>query len=149
MTYRILLADDHTLFRQAMRMCLERYPDLEVVAEVADGDAVIAAAKQYAPDVICMDFRMPRLNGAQATRQLLSACPNVKVICLSAHLDLPSAAMMIQAGALALVDKVQAATELHIAIHKVCQNQLYFSPRSGILDAADLAPYLCQLGESN
>lgn len=149
MKYRILLADDHALFRQAIRMCLERYSDLEVVAEVADGDAVVAAVMRHAPDVVCMDFRMPKLNGVEATRELLCACPSIKVICLSAQIDLPSAAMMIQAGALALVNKERAATELHVAIQKVCRNQLYFSPKSGILDVADLAPYLRQLGDSN
>lgn len=131
MKYRILLADDHTMFRQALRMSLERYPDLDVVAEVTDGDAVVSAFLQHAPDVICMDFNMPGLNGIEATRAVLAADPNAKIICLSAHLDRCLVGQMIQAGALGFVDKLQAANELHAAIMLAAQHQIYLSPRLG------------------
>lgn len=147
MKYRILLADDHVMFRQALRMCLERYPDLEIVGEVADGDAVLAAALLHAPDVVCMDFCMPKLNGVEATRELLAARPQTKIICLSAHIDLPLVVKMMRAGALGFVDKVQAASELHPAIQTVGKNQLYFSPKLGIQDAAVFAAHLNQADE--
>lgn len=135
MKIRLLLADDHTLFRTALRMSLEQYSDIDIVGEVTDGCDLLEAVLQKNPEVICIDFSMPRLNGLEASKQLLSAVPGAKIICLSAHIDLCVATRMIQAGALGLVEKAQAANELHDAIHAVYQNKYYFSPRLGLTGA--------------
>jgi DNA-binding NarL/FixJ family response regulator len=144
MKIRILLADDHAIFRHALRMSLERYSDIDIVGEVIDGGGILEAVLQIKPEIICMDFSMPKLNGIEASKQLVSAVPGVKIICLSAHIDLGLVSKMIQVGARGFVDKVQAATELHNAIHAVYQNKFYFSPRLGITEATIPDFNLCQ-----
>ena len=112
MTARILLADDHAMVREALRMLLERAAGIDVVAEVANGLAVLDAVSQTQPDVVCMDINMPGMNGIEATRQLLAAHPGLKVIGLSAHADEERIAAMIAAGAVGYVVKSNAGTEL-------------------------------------
>ena len=132
MRLRVLLADDYAMFRTAMRMLLEMDPDIEVVAEVTDGDSVLAAVGESRPDVVCMDLSMPGLNGVEATRQILATCAEVKVIALSAHVESYRIAEMIDAGALGYVVKMRAGTELAPAIRLVSLNQPYFSPELGL-----------------
>lgn len=136
-----MLADDHALFREALRMVLELAEDVEVVAEAESGHHVLEYVGQARPDVVCMDLNMPGLNGVDATRQLLSTYPHVKVIGLSAHADLLRVAEICQAGARGYVVKGNAGGELLEAIRQVHQNRIYFSAELQIKDLADLAPY--------
>src|SRR6187455_3244902 len=83
----VLLADDHMIVREGFRKMLELEPDLEVVGEAQDGRQAVAMIKKLRPAVVLMDIAMPRLNGLEATRQVLKDCPATKVLMLSAHND--------------------------------------------------------------
>lgn len=139
MTLRVMLADDHTLFREALRMVLELEPDIEVVAEAENGHRVLECIDQARPDVVCMDLNMPGLNGVETTRRVLSLHPQVKVIGLSAHVDRDRVAEMFRAGALGYVVKGSAGVELLAAIREVSLSRNYFSAELGIRGVADLA----------
>ncbi len=132
MKIRVMLADDHALFREALCMVLEQAPDMEVVAEVESGNAVLARVAQVQPDVVCMDLSMPGLNGVETTHQLLRIYPQARIIGLSAHADLDRVVAMYRAGALGYVTKGNAADELHTAIRQVSQYQTYFSSEIGM-----------------
>src|SRR5206468_3238066 len=87
---KILIADDHQMFRQGLRLLLESQPDVDVVAETGDGRSAVRLAIEHAPDIVVMDVSMPDLNGIDATRQIVAAATNgkiAKVIGLSAHSD--------------------------------------------------------------
>ncbi|MFZ4535981.1 response regulator [Propionivibrio sp.] len=127
MKIRILLADDHMIFRSALRMVLEMAPDIEIVGEAANGHAVLEAIGESRPEVVCMDLSMPGLSGIETTRQLLARHPEMKVIGLSAHVDPLRIAEMIEAGALGYVAKMAVGEELMLAIRTVNRNQTYFS----------------------
>ncbi len=142
MKLRILLADDHALFRQAIRLTLLTSPDIDIVAEVANGNEVLRRVEQTHPDIVCMDINMPKLNGVEATRQLHAVYPEIKIIALSSHIDPYLAARMIDAGALGYVDKSTAGNDLPVAINLVRQNQVFLSSGLGIVDGKELAQYL-------
>lgn len=127
MKLRVLLADDHSLFRKALRMALEMDPDIEIVAEVVDGQGALERVGQTCPDVACLDINMPGMNGIEATRQILALHPEVKIIGLSADTDALSAAAMFEAGALGYVVKSGTCGELLQAIRMVSRNQRYIS----------------------
>lgn len=141
MKLRVMLADDHAVFREALRMYLELAPDMEVVAEASDGHSVLRSVSQARPDVVCMDLNMPGLNGIETTHQLLRIQPNVRVIGLSASVDLVRVAEMFSAGALGYVLKGSAGAELLAAIRTVSRKQTYLSAELGLKDAAELARY--------
>lgn len=84
---RLLIADDHTLFREGLQALLLSVPEIEVIATVEDGRQAIEAAAQYQPDVILMDLQMPELNGIEATRQIIQASPHVGVIVVTMFED--------------------------------------------------------------
>ena len=125
---RVLLADDHTLFRKALRMTLERAPDIEIVAEVVDGQSALEKFRQTNPDVVCIDVNMPGVNGIEATRQMLAINPEAKIIGLSADTEALTVASMIDAGAVGYVVKAGSCVELLKAIRQVSQNLRYISP---------------------
>ncbi len=122
---RVLLADDHRIFQEALRILLEADPGIEVVAQVSDGGEVLRQAGQLRPDVICMDIGMPRLNGIEATRRLVASRQGVKVIGLSAHVDRRFVMEMLDAGAAGYVAKASAGEELLRAIRTVGRNQSF------------------------
>jgi two-component system, NarL family, response regulator NreC len=96
---KVLLADDHQIMREGLASLLEKHPDLEVVAQAAEGRAAVDLARELRPNVVVMDIGMPGLNGIEATRQIVAAAPGVKVIALSVHTERPFVAGMLQAGA--------------------------------------------------
>ncbi|MDK9713727.1 MAG: response regulator transcription factor [Sulfuritalea sp.] len=128
MNLRILLADDHQMFREALRILLERNPDFEVVAETGDGLEVFALARETSPNIVCMDIDMPGLNGIEITRQITAALPLIKVIALSTFSDRGYVADMLNAGASAYVTKAAAGVELLRAIDAVSRNRSYLCP---------------------
>jgi two-component system NarL family response regulator len=107
---------------------LERIADLEIVAEASDGQDLIRAARQYNPDIVCMDIGMPGMNGIEATRQLLAINPRIKVIALSAFADQHFVLDMLTAGAVGYVTKAEAGDELLRAIRSVQMNRVYLCP---------------------
>jgi len=96
---RVLVADDHVIFRSALVDLLQEEPDIEVVAEAGDGETAVAAALRSRPHVVLIDVGMPRLDGIEATRQIAAALPAARVIGLSGHRDEDLAAAMHRAGA--------------------------------------------------
>lgn len=136
MKIRVLLADDHQLFREALRMMLESEAAMEVVAQTGDGLEVVKLARATHPDIVCMDIGLPGMNGIETTRRLLAACPEVKVIGLSAFYDQRYVADMLGAGAVGYVTKAAASAELLRAVKVVHLGQKYMCPEA----AAALAP---------
>jgi two-component system response regulator NreC len=127
-TIRIILADDHRIVRQGLRILLEAEPDMEVIGEADNGRKVLKQAQELIPDVIIMDLSMPELNGIEATRQILSGAPEVKVVALSMHSDSLFVLNMIKAGASGYLLKDCALEELVKAIRTVVSHKTYLSP---------------------
>jgi DNA-binding NarL/FixJ family response regulator len=96
---RVLIADDHTLFREGLQALLLSVPEIEVIATVEDGRQAIEAAAQYQPDVILMDLQMPDLNGIEATHQIIQASPHIGVIVVTMFEDDDSVFAAMRAGA--------------------------------------------------
>ena len=123
---RLLLADDHTLLLEGIRLMLE--PEFELVGSVEDGQALLAAAKTLKPDIILLDISMPALNGIDAARRLQKILPSAKLIFLTMHADSDYVAEAFRAGAMGYLLKRAAASELKIAIHEVMKGHHYVSP---------------------
>ncbi len=96
---RILIADDHPLFRDGLRVLLESVPDMQVIGEVTTGNEVMAQAHTLQPDLILMDFKMPVLNGIEATRRILQTSPHIRILILTMFEDDESVFAAIRAGA--------------------------------------------------
>ena len=130
MKKRVLLADDHKPFREAVCAMLEREPGIEVVGAAGDGIEVLELVRSARPDVVVMDIHMPRLNGIEAIRQAAAACPSVKVIVFSVTSERFFASEMLGAGASGYVTKGDAH-ELPRAIHAVMSGINYLSQEVG------------------
>ena len=128
MPIRILLADDHHLFRQGLRRILESQPDFEVVAEAASGLEAIDMAKEHQPDVAIVDIAMKELNGIEATAQLLRHTPRTAVLILSMYGDERYVLRAVRAGARGYILKDTLEEGLVQAIHALAAGQPYFSP---------------------
>jgi two-component system response regulator NreC len=128
MGIRILIADDHQILRQGLRNLLKKEPDMEVVAEAEDGRNTVTLAREFAPQVIIMDVKMPDLNGIEAARQIFSELPQVKIVALSMYADRRFVMNMLKAGAHAYLLKDCAFEELAQAIRLVMDNKTYLSP---------------------
>jgi CheY-like chemotaxis protein len=113
---RVLLVDDHAMFRKGLLKLLERYQDLEIVGEANDGEEAVVLAARLMPDVVIMDNNMPKLNGIEATRQIRRALPAIQVIGLSMHDGKEIRAAMLEAGAVDYLQKTGAVKELYQAI---------------------------------
>jgi two-component system response regulator NreC len=125
---RVLLADDHTIVREGVRLCLEAMGDIEVVAEAEDGQIAVQLANQLRPDVAVVDLTMPRLNGVEAIRQIRRDLPETEVVVLSVHDSEPYVVQALRAGAAGYVLKRNAATELAAAIRAAHDGQAYLHP---------------------
>lgn len=126
---RVLLADDHVLFRAGLRALLQSSPNIQVVAEANTGYEAIEMAKQHRPDVAVLDISMKELNGLAATAKIKAEVPSVKVVILSMH-DLEDYIReAFQAGASAYLLKDSAEPELELALAAVARGETYLSPR--------------------
>lgn len=125
MTIRVLLVDDHTMFREALRALLAHAPNMEVVGEASDGAEVEALVSELLPDVVVMDVSMPGLNGIEATRRLHALHPGLRVVALSAFVYKRFVLEMLNAGAIAYVAKSAAGDELVRAIGQAMQGKTY------------------------
>ena len=126
---KVLLADDHRIVREGLKSLLAAQPDMEVVAEAADGRQAVQMARDLAPDVVVMDVAMPQLNGIEATRQIAADEPGMKVVALSMHSDRRFVSEALKAGASGYVLKDGAFDELISAIRAVVSDKVYLSPR--------------------
>ena len=113
---RIVLVEDNEVFRDALELLLGMRADVEVVASVGDGVAAVSAAKEYRPDVVLMDYRLPTLDGIQATAQVVEAVPDVAVVALTASADDAEREALRKAGAVACLNKDQELEEIVAAI---------------------------------
>ena len=139
MGVRVLLADDHPVFRQGLRALLER-EKFDVVGEASDGLEAIAAAERLQPQVVVIDLAMPSLNGIDAVREIVKRAPRAKAVLLTMHTEEYHVLEALRAGAKACVSKTQAAEHLLQAIKDVCAGGVYLSPHvSGAVVQAYLA----------
>lgn len=126
---RLLLADDHAVIREGLKLLVNAQPDMEVIGEAGDGHEAWQRAKELQPDVVVMDISMPECNGAQATEHLASACPEIKVLALTLYEDEEYLRQLLQAGASGYVLKRAAAEDLTQAIRTVAAGGVYLDPR--------------------
>jgi DNA-binding NarL/FixJ family response regulator len=129
MSIRILLADDHQMMRQGLKSLLAEQPDFEVVGEAADGRNAVRLAQELSAAVVIMDVTMPDLNGVDATRQLKSEAPDVKVIGLSMHPERQFVLEMLSVGASGYLLKDCPFAELAQSIRAAVQGDVYLSPK--------------------
>jgi DNA-binding NarL/FixJ family response regulator len=123
----ILLAEDHTIVREGLRKMLELETDLKVVGEAKEGRQAVTLTRKLNPDVVLMDIAMPLLNGLEATRQILKALPQTKVLMLSAHSDDAYVQNATASGAVGFLLKQTSSHEVCQAIRTVMQGQTFFS----------------------
>jgi DNA-binding NarL/FixJ family response regulator len=115
---RVALVEDNDVFREALELLLGLRSDIDVVGSVEDGTKVVALCKELSPDVVVMDFRLPALDGVQATKALLKACPEVAVVCLTASANLREVDALFAAGAVACLTKDEPLDEIVAAIKR-------------------------------
>ena len=115
---RILLVEDNKVFREALELLFGLRADVEIVASVGDGAAAVPAAQQYRPDVVLMDYRLPGLDGVQATAAVREACPGVAVVCLTASANAREIEALYEAGAAACLTKDQELEDIVDAIKR-------------------------------
>jgi DNA-binding NarL/FixJ family response regulator len=127
---RVLIADDHGIVRSGLRLLLERQPDIEVVAEAADGAEARELAVRERPDLAILDVKMPKLTGLQATREIRAQAPEVAVLILSMHDDERYVVEALQAGASGYVVKTQADTDLVAAIRAIEKGETFPMPEA-------------------
>jgi len=127
-TIRVVIADDHTLFREGLRALLGSIPDIRVVGEAASGQETVAQATALQPDVILMDIQMPDMNGIEATRQILRASPHVGIVILTMYKDDDSVFAAMRAGARGYVLKGVDQAVLLRALQAVASGECLFSP---------------------
>ena len=128
MKIKVMLVDDHTMVREALRTVLDREPDVEVVAATGDGTEALRQAQESKPDVIVMDICMPGIDGIDLTRQLIAQKTTTKVLGLSTHFDRHRVWQMLEAGAKGYLPKSAGSDELLHAIRTLSQNCCYLSP---------------------
>jgi DNA-binding NarL/FixJ family response regulator len=136
MSIRILLVDDHHIFREGLRSLLASQPDFTILGEAPDGREAVRLAKELQPDLVIMDVSMPLLSGTEATRQVISACPKTKVLCLSMFEDRRFVTAALEAGATGYILKDCKFDEFVEAIKSVHANETYLCPRvtQGVLN---------------
>jgi two-component system response regulator NreC len=131
----ILLADDHAIVRQGLKLILSAQADLEVVGEAANGREAVALAAQLRPDIVLMDVQMPELNGIEATKDMVAANPRIRILVLSMHKEAVYVREILRAGARGYILKDAIDTELLSAIRSVAAGDGYISPAvSGALN---------------
>jgi DNA-binding NarL/FixJ family response regulator len=115
---RILLVEDNDVFREALELLLGLRSDVEIVAAVGDGADAVPACREHEPDVVLMDYRLPGLDGVQATRALHDECPSAAVIVLTASADIREMGALREAGAVACLSKSRDLDDIVAAIHQ-------------------------------
>ncbi len=125
---RILLADDHTILREGIKVLLNRERDMEIVAEAEDGAQALEKVRTAKPDVVVMDISMPKIGGLEVTREITETFPDVKVVILTMHDNEEYLVQALKSGAKGYVLKEAAATDLAEAIRAVVRGDAYLYP---------------------
>jgi two-component system, NarL family, response regulator NreC len=134
---RVLLADDHVLVRQGVKMILTNEPDIEVIGEAEDGQQAIEMAEQFKPDVAVLDISMPGVNGVEAMRRIRAVLPNVHTLALTMHGDDSYVFQVLKAGGSGYVLKRSAANDLVQAVRAARRGQAFLYPSVAKAVAAD------------
>ncbi|HXT15416.1 MAG TPA: response regulator transcription factor [Gemmatimonadaceae bacterium] len=125
---RVVLADDHAVIREGLKLLVNAQPDMEVIGEAVDGEMALRVACELTPDVIVMDLSMPVLGGAAAAERVRRECPVVKVLALTVHEDRSYLAQLLKAGATGYILKRAAPEELVHAVRAVAAGGTYIDP---------------------
>ena len=128
MTIRVLIADDQPVVRDGLAMLLDLLDDVEIVATAADGIEAVERERSERPDVVLMDLRMPRLEGAEATRQILATLPDARVLVLTTYADDEFLFPALQAGARGYLTKDATAEEIEHAIRALIAGETHLDP---------------------
>ncbi|MET0214027.1 MAG: response regulator transcription factor [Vicinamibacterales bacterium] len=143
---RIVLADDHTLFRQGVRRVLEEQAGWQVVAEASDGAEAVRLTLEREPNIVILDIAMPRLNGVEATRQIARRLPDVRVLIVSMYSDDLYITQSLQAGAHGFILKDSADADLVRAVRDLAAGKSYFSPAVSKVVLDDYVRHLTDRG---
>ena len=127
---RVLIADDHSVVRQGLRMFLSLDPEIEIADEATTGEEALRLAREHRPDVVLMDLLMPGMGGVAATRAMRAEMPDIEVIALTSVLEDEAVAGAIRAGAIGYVLKNTEADELRQAIKSAAAGQVHLSPEA-------------------
>jgi two-component system, NarL family, response regulator LiaR len=132
MVIRVLIADDHSIVREGLRMFLSRDPDIAVVGEACDGEEAVRLAGDLHPDVVLMDLLMPVMDGITAIATLRNTLPETEVIALTSVLEGATAVDAVRAGAIGYLLKDTQALEIRKAIKAAAAGQVYLSPQASV-----------------
>jgi NarL family two-component system response regulator LiaR len=128
MAVRVLIADDHGVVRQGLRMFLSLDPELAVVGEAENGEAALLMARELKPDVVLMDLLMPVMDGVEATKAIRNELPDVEVVALTSVLEDTAVTAAVRAGAIGYLLKDSEPEELHRAISGAADGQVQLAP---------------------
>ena len=126
--YRVVIAEDHTLFREGLKALLSLEPEFEVVGEAADGFEAIERTKELKPDLILLDISMPRVDGMAAISEIKRVCPEAKILILTVHKTEEHVLETLKSGASGYVLKDASHEEFLLAMKSVLQDKRYLSP---------------------
>ena len=126
---RILLADDHSILREGLRMLLDRQDEFAVVGDASNGREAVEMAEKHDPDVVIMDLAMPGLNGIEATRRIIARSPRTAVVILSMHSDESYILRSLKAGARGYLLKDSLKADLLDAVRAAVRGKSFFSPK--------------------
>ena len=126
---QVLIADDHLMVREGLRLLLEAQSDIKVVGEAGDGIEALARARELKPDVVLLDIAMPRMSGLEAVRMIRDAVPETRIVVLSMYEKEAYAHQAIEAGAHGYVLKGESSSEMLAAIRAACADRYYFSSK--------------------
>jgi DNA-binding NarL/FixJ family response regulator len=124
----VLLADDHTVLREATAELIDNQLDMQVIGQAGTGEDTLALTKALQPDIVVMDIAMPRMDGLEATRQVTRECPRTRVIILSAHQDSEHVIQLLEAGAISYLPKTISLNELLEAIRSTSRGESVLPP---------------------
>jgi DNA-binding NarL/FixJ family response regulator len=125
---RVLLADDHEMMREGLKLLVNRQTDMETVGETDNGREAVELARELKPDVVVMDISMPEMNGLKATEKLKALCPEIRILTLTLHADDAYLRKLLKAGASGYLLKKSASGELVRAIRSVSAGDIYLDP---------------------
>ena len=139
---RIVVADDHGVLRDGLKVLLKKQDNMEVVGEAHSGDIALGLVEKLKPDVVLMDIKMPKMSGIEASQQIKQRSPDTKILILTADLSNHMIGEAINSGVLGLMLKESVFDELACAINSVYENEQYLCPRVRSLAATSYVSWL-------